>query len=165
MSEPNSNRISSKMFQENFKLCLSQIPIAYHRNCSKAFSNYLCQIPIASPRNYSKTFSNDVYANFQFHLIENILTHFQIMSLPISNCISAKLFWHFQITSLPESNAPHPNYSRTFLDCVFGNIPLSLLTWFIFLPLESKQCPLTLPLVLACANSADELLFWNKSES
>ena len=38
-------------------------------------------------------------------------------------------------------------------------ISLSLLTQFILLPLESKQCPLTLASVLACADSADELRF------
>ena len=47
------------------------------------------------------------------------------------------------------------------------------LTCPLLLPLESKQCPLTqskqcpltLAPVLACADSADKLRFWNKSES
>ena len=35
----------------------------------------------------------------------------------------------------------------------------------MLLPLQSKQFPLTLASVLACADSVDELRFWNKSES
>ena len=42
---------------------------------------------------------------------------------------------------------------------------LSLLTHSILLPLESKQCPLRLASVLACADSADEFRFWCRSES
>ena len=41
----------------------------------------------------------------------------------------------------------------------------SLLTYFILLPLKSKQCPLTPPSVLTCADSVDELRFPSKSAS
>ena len=58
---------------DNSKSCLSQTPIAFHRKDSK-------------------TFSINVFARFQLHPIENILKHFQIMSLPNSNCISSKMF-------------------------------------------------------------------------
>ena len=37
--------------------------------------------------------------------------------------------------------------------------------FFILLPPESKRCPLTLALALACADSMDKPRFWNKSES
>ena len=45
-----------------------------------------------SERKYSKTFSIYAFGQFQLHLIESILTHFRIMSLPNSNCISTKFF-------------------------------------------------------------------------
>ena len=45
-----------------------------------------------SERKYSKTIPNFALAKFQLPLIENILRHFQIMSLPNSNCISLKIF-------------------------------------------------------------------------
>ena len=43
--------------------------------------------------------------------------------------------------------------------------PSFLLTHFLHLPPESKRCPLMLASVLTCADSVDELRFWNKSES
>ena len=52
--------------------------------------------------------------------------------------------------------------------------PIPFLTWknslfvptnSVLLPPESKRCPLTLALALACADSVDELRFWNESES
>ena len=68
--------------------------------------------------------------------------------MTLSNYIFAKfqlqfietLLGHFQIVSLQKK--------LTFL-----------LTQFILLTLESKQYPLTLAWVLACANSLDELRF------
>ena len=44
-------------------------------------------------------------------------------------------------------------------------IPSLLLNYSILLAPEFKQCPLTLASALACAESVDELQFWNKSES
>ena len=43
--------------------------------------------------------------------------------------------------------------------------PVLLLPIPLLLKLESKQCPLTLASVLACADSADEIRFRSKSES
>ena len=56
----NSNPISKKLFHDDPKLCLRQIPIASHRK-------------------YSRTIPNCVLANFQVHLIENVLGQFQIV--------------------------------------------------------------------------------------
>ena len=100
----------------------------------------LYQIPISSHRKYSETFSNYVFAKLQFHPIENILGQFQIMSLPNSNSISAKML------------------QDIFRLCLC-QIPSPLLTYSILLTLESKQCPLMLALVLACVDSVDALRF------
>ena len=61
VSQPNSNGISLKLFQDSSKLSPSQIPIASHRT-------------------YSKTILNCVLAKFQSHLIENIPRQIQIVS-------------------------------------------------------------------------------------
>ena len=73
VSQLNSNRVASKLFKDNSKLCLSQIPIASHRK-------------------YSMTIPNCVLAQFQSHLIENIPRQFQIVSQPKSNRIRSKTF-------------------------------------------------------------------------
>ena len=58
----------------------------------------------------------------------------------------------------------HKNILSTIFLLTWKNFTF-LLQFFILLPLESKQCPLTLASVLACADSADELLFWSLSGS
>ena len=58
----------------------------------------------------------------------------------------------------------HKNILSTSFLLTYKNSPF-LLHFFILLPLQSKQCPLTLASVLACADSADELLFWSLSGS
>ena len=62
VSSPNSNRISPKKFHDNFKLCLSQIPIAFQQN-------------------HSKTIPGGVLDKFQSDLIESFPSQFRIMSL------------------------------------------------------------------------------------
>ena len=61
------------LLYDNFKLCLSQIPIASHRK-------------------YCKTISNCVVTKFKSHLIEKFLRYFQIVSFSNSNRISSKIF-------------------------------------------------------------------------
>ena len=56
-------------------------------------------------------------------------------------------------------NISSPFFFLTYENCLF------LLTYSKLLPLEAKQCPLTLASLLACADSVAELRFWNKSES
>ena len=47
-----------------------------------------------------------------------------------------------------------------------SNFPFSRVLYLSpLLPLESKQCPLTLAWVLACADPAEELWFWSKNEA
>ena len=77
LDKKNPTSKSTKIFQENFKFCLSQIPIASHRK-------------------YSKTISNSVLAKFQSLLIENIVRKSQIMSLLIFS-LSAYLFYTLAI--------------------------------------------------------------------
>ena len=147
MSVANFSCISSKLFLDIFKLCL-------------------CQNSIASLRNYSKTFSNDFFAKLQKHLIKIILRNFQSMSVPNLSSISSKLFYDiFKICLCQNAIASQCNYSKISPNNVSAKISHSLLTQCILLSLESKQCPLLLTSVLSCADSADELQFWSKSES
>ena len=100
MSQPNSNRISSKIFYDNSKLCLSQIPVASHRNFSMTFPKY-------------------VTAKFQSHVIKIILRQFQIVSQPNSNRISSKFF--YDISKICLSLIPiasHRKSSMTIPNCV-----------------------------------------------
>ena len=97
-------------------------------------------------RKHSKTFSYDVFAKFQFRLNENILRPFQNMSVPKFRCFSSKLFHDNSKLCLSQPSSP-------------------LFTYYKLLPLESKQCPLTLASVLVCADSVDELRFRGKKDS
>ena len=73
VSWPKFHCISSKKFQDNSKLRLSQNSIALHWN-------------------YSKTIPKFVLAEIQLHLVEIILWQFQINSWPKFHCISSKIF-------------------------------------------------------------------------
>ena len=55
-------------------------------------NSYLNSLATFFGQKYPVTNPNCVLAKFRSHLIENILRHFQIMSLPTSNCISSKIF-------------------------------------------------------------------------
>ena len=81
-----------------------------------------------------------------------------------SNFKSAKLLWDNFILCLNRKSFPIlQKNSKSHFASDLEKLPL-LLTHSILLLLESKQCPLTLALVLACADSVDQLRFWNKSE-
>ena len=63
MFVPNFNCISATLFWDIFNM-------------------YFCRISIASHRHFSRTFSNYVFAMLQLYLIEIVLRHFQVVSLP-----------------------------------------------------------------------------------
>ena len=97
---------------------------------------------------------------------ENILRRFLIMSFPNFKWILSEFFQDFFklcLRLIPIASYWH--YSTTFLESVSAKNSISLLTESILLPLESKQCPLTLASVLAFVDSVDELRFWSESES
>ena len=60
--------------------------------------------------------------------------------------------------------SPTPCLQKYSVSIILCEKSVSLLTHSKPLPLESKQCPLTLASVLACADSADELRLWSESE-
>ena len=81
--------ILSVIFKENSKLCFSQNSIV-------------------SRWNYSETIPNFFFAKLPLHLIEIVLTQFQVVSWPKNHCISSKLFWVFSKLCLSQnSNARH----------------------------------------------------------
>ena len=127
--------LSSSFLRYSFRLTL---PCSLLPFCWDKF--ILNSVPSFFGRKYSKTFPNCVLVKLQSHLIENILSHFQIVSQLNSNRISSKKF---------------QDNSKLCL-CQYS---LFLLIYSILLPSESKLCPLTLASVLACADSVDELRF------
>ena len=109
VSGPEVHRISSKLFEDNSKLCLSHISLASHRN-------------------YSKTIPSCVLAKIQLQLIGIILRQCQIVSKHKFNCFSAKLF--LQNSKLfigRKSIASHRSYSKTIPNCVLAIFHLLLI--------------------------------------
>ena len=101
--------ISSKIFQDNSKLRLSQNSIAPHWN-------------------YSKTIPKFVLAEIQLHLVEIILWQFQINSWPKFHCISSKIFKDNSKLRLSQNSiASHRNWSNTITNCVLAKISLHLI--------------------------------------
>ena len=128
VSEPNSNRISLKIFSDNFNMCLSQIPTATHRKNSNSFKVCLSQTPIASQRKISKTIPNCVLAKFQSHLIKNILRQVQIVSETNSIRISSKIFSDNSKLCLSQIPiASHRKHSKTISKCVLAKFQSHLI--------------------------------------
>ena len=85
-----------------------------------------------SERKHFKTFSNYVFAKFQLHLSQFFQRHFQIMSLPKSNCISSNLFQDiFKVCLCPIPIASHRKYSEIFSNYVFAKFHLHLIELII----------------------------------
>ena len=97
VSQPKFSCNSSKLFQENSKLCIGRKSVASHWSYSKTIPNrvlaehlieitlrqfQLCpgQISIASHWNYTKIIPNSFLADIPLHLIEKILRQFQLVS-------------------------------------------------------------------------------------
>ena len=132
-----------------------------HVTCSRDQTGYkypaLChKFQLLAPAhlpNYSRL--NSFTLNFE--LLFNSLFQLPILfflwserkySTTFSNHVCAKLRLHLIEVIL-----------RHFSNCVVAKIRIYLPTQSILLLLESKQCPLTLVAVLACADSVDELRF------
>ena len=100
--------MSSKLFWDFSRLCLSQNSIAPQLN-------------------YSETIPNCVFAEIQLHFVEIILTQWQIVSWPKINCISLNLFRDISKLCLGRiSTASHRNYSNTIPNRVLAKNQLHL---------------------------------------
>ena len=111
-------------------------------------------------KNYSK--SNPL---LPFILLDKIIPN----PIPLLSSLRTKIFSRKSLFFLlfPDEKISvqlqiEKNYCKS--NC-FLLLTLLLLTHSILLPRESKQCPLTLASILACADSADELRFWSMSGS
>ena len=108
VSWPKIQCISSKSFEDNSKLCFSQTSIAFRWN-------------------YSMTIPNCFLAGTPSHLIEIILTQFQIFSRSKFPWIPSIIFYdNSKLCFSQNSIASRRSYSKTIPYCVLAEIQLHL---------------------------------------